>query len=433
MTLTTTTTDEDQARQLDEHDPMSTLRDQFHIPPASGGPFVEAAYMAGSSLGLQPRSAARALAAELETWAQFGVAGHEHPARPWMSYHELLRAPTARLTGALPAEVALMNSLTVNLHLLMVSFYRPTTERHAILIEDSAFNSDSYAVRSQAAFHGYDPDRAVIRLRPRPGEDTLRSEDVIDYLNREGHRVALVLLGGVNYYTGELLDIPAITLAAQAQGAVVGWDLAHAAGNVPLRLHDWNVDFAAWCSYKYLNGGPGGIAGAFVHERHLDDTSLPKFNGWWGTDPKTRFEMRPGFDHTASADSWQLSNTSIMAAAPVLASLRIFDDIGMEALRGRSVRLTNYLEALLDELCRDPRLTIITPREPAQRGAQISVRIKGLEAEKVRDALRYEHGVYTDDRKPDVIRFAPVPLYNTFHDCWRAAAGLADVISKHSQ
>ena len=270
-----------------------------------------------------------------------------------------------------------MNSLTVNLHLMMVSFYRPTPKRHAIVIEDSAFPSDSYAVRSQAALHGYDPDEAVIRLKAREGEYGLRSEDVVEFLRREGSRVALVLLGGVNYYSGEFLDIGSITRAGHEAGAVVGWDLAHAAGNVELRLHDWDVDWAAWCSYKYLNGGPGAIAGAFVHQRHLADRGLPKLAGWWSTDPSTRFLMKPTVDVVDTADSWQLSCTTVSSLAPVLASFEIFDSVGYAALRAKSARLTGFLEHLLDVVGVDRPFEVITPREPSRRGAQLSVRLTG--------------------------------------------------------
>ena len=321
-----------------------------------------------------------------------------------------------------------MNSLTVNLHLLMVSFYRPTPARHAIVIEDSAFPSDSYAARSQAALHGYDPDEAVIRLRPRPGEDTLRTADVLAFLETEGERVALLLLGGVNYLTGELLDIPAITAAGRRAGAVVGWDLAHAVGNVPLALSEWGVDWAAWCHYKYVNAGPGAVAGAFVHRRHLADRTLPKLQGWWSTNEATRFAMGPVVDPVDTADAWQVSNPPILAMAPVLASLRIFDEVGMVALRERSVRLTGYLEALLDGMVDGRPLRVLTPRDPARRGAQLSVRIGAGSAQGVCDRLRREHGVIADAREPDVIRLAPAPLYGTHHDAWRAANALVAVV-----
>ncbi|MDQ2747946.1 MAG: kynureninase [Actinomycetota bacterium] len=427
--MTTVALDERHAIALDAQDDLPTLREQFHVPPAPGGQHAEAAYFAGNSLGLQPKIIAERLAGELQDWARLGVEGHLEGNRPWVAYHELLREPAARLVGAQPSEVVVMNSLTVNLHLMMVSFYRPTAPRHAILIEDTAFPSDSYAVRSQAAFHGYDPDEAVIRLRPREGETSLRNEDVVAFLAAEGGRVALVLLGAVNYYSGELLDIETITRAGHAAGAVVGWDLAHAAGNVPAQLHDWGVDWAAWCSYKYLNSGPGSLAGAFVHERHLADRTLPKFAGWWSTEPRTRFRMGPVVEEVDSADSWQLSNPPIFAMAPVLASLEMFDAIGMTALRAKSIRLTGYLESVLDAAAVGPAAQIITPRDPERRGAQLSVRVSGIPAGTVTDRLRHEHGVFADARQPDVVRLAPAPMYTTFHDCWRAGTALAEALS----
>ncbi len=416
---------EQQARELDAADPLPARRAEFCVPPH--GP-DEAAYLAGNSLGLQPKALRARIGAELDDWARLGVEGHTHARRPWLPYHEQLRAPAARLVGARPEEVVAMNSLTVNLHLLMVSFYRPTPRRHAIVIEDSAFPSDSYAVRSQAAFRGYDPDEAVIRLAPRPGEAALRTGDIVGFLREHGERVALVLLGAVNYLTGELFDIDAITAAGRAAGAVVGWDLAHAAGNVPLRLHDCGADWAAWCSYKYLNAGPGSVAGAFVHERHLADRSLPRFAGWWSTDPRTRFEMAPAVTPVDTADSWQVSNPPILAMAPVLVSLEMFDQSGMPALRSRSVRLTGYLQSLLDEVCAVRPAEVITPRDPDRRGAQLSVRIDGRDVAPVTRRLRDDFGVFADARPPDVIRLAPTPMYNTFHDCWRAATALATVL-----
>jgi kynureninase len=416
---------ERQSLELDAADPLPARRAEFCVPPFGGG---EAAYLAGNSLGLQPKALRTRIGTELDDWARLGVEGHTQARHPWLPYHELLREPAARLVGARPEEVVVMNSLTVNLHLLMVSFYRPTPRRHAIVIEDSTFPSDSYAVRSQAAFHGFDPDEAVVRLTPRPGEAALRTADVVRYLRDHGERVALVLLGAVNYFTGELLDIDAITAAGQAAGAVVGWDLAHAAGNVPLRLHDSGADWAAWCSYKYLNAGPGSLAGAFVHERHIADRSLPKFAGWWSTDPRTRFQMAPTVTPVDTADSWQLSNPPILAMAPVLVSLEMFDQTGMHPLRAKSARLTGYLESLLDEVCATRVAEVITPRDPDRRGAQLSVRISDRDVGPVTERLRHEFGVFTDARRPDVIRLAPVPMYNTFHDCWRAATALAAVL-----
>ena len=421
---------ESRARDLDATDVEFSQRDRFLFPPASGGAYPDSAYLAGNSLGLQSRDVRARLDQELTEWHTWAVEGHTEAKRPWVSYHELLREPAATLVGALPAEVVSMNTLTVNLHLMMISFYRPTAERHAILIEDTTFPSDSYAVRSQARFHGFDPDTAVIRLTPRPGEHGLRSEDVVSFLQREGHRVALVLLGAVNYYSGEHLDIETITAAGHAAGAMVAWDLAHAAGNVPLRMHDWGVDWAAWCTYKYLNSGPGAIAGAFVHERHLADRSLPKLAGWWSTDPRTRFLMRPTVEPVDTADSWQLSNPPILAMAPVLASLEMFAEVGMDNLRRRSIRLTGYLESLLDGLIGDRPIKIITPRDPARRGAQLSVQLPGGSVKQITHRMRLEHGVIADAREPDVIRLAPAPLYVSYHDCWRAARALIGVVDR---
>jgi kynureninase len=401
---------EQAARRRDEADPGH--RELFHIPPATGGRYPEAAYLAGNSCGLQPKAARADLLADVDAWARLAVEGHLTGERPWLPYHELLTEPAARLVGALPAETVVMNSLTVNLHLLMVSFYRPAGRRTRIVVEDRAFPSDSYAVRSQARYHGLDPDRTVIR-----------TDHVLDYLRREGPAVALVLLGGVNYLTGELLDIERITAAGHAAGAVVGWDLAHAAGNVPLRMHEWGADFAAWCSYKYLNAGPGSLAAVFVHERHLGDPRLPRFEGWWSTDPETRFEMAPVSRPPATADAWQISNPPIFSMGPVRTSLEIFDKIGMTVLRERSLRLTGYLEGLLDE--RVPALPIVTPREPERRGCQLSLRVPG--AAEVAGRLRDEHGIIADAREPDILRLAPVPLYSSYHDCWRAATALAQL------
>ncbi|SEH01030.1 kynureninase [Nonomuraea solani] len=399
-------TSQDDARRRDREDPGH--RDLFLIPPAEGGAYPETAYLAGNSLGLQPRATRDELLADLDGWARLGVEGHLDADRPWLPYHALLTEPAARLVGALPQETVVMNSLTVNLHLLMVSFYRPGGGRTRILIEEHAFPSDSYAVRSQARFHGLDPDETVIR-----------TADPLADIERHGDRIALVLLGGVNYLTGELLDIPAITAAGHAAGATVGWDLAHAAGNIPLRLHEWGPDFAAWCSYKYLNSGPGALGGVFVHERHLD-TDRPRFEGWWSTEATTRFLMRPVATPPGTAEAWQISNPPIFAMGPVRTSLELFDQIGMERLRARSIRLTGYLESLLDEAGTGH----ISPRDPERRGCQLSVRVTGGAGDLAR-RLRVEHGVIADAREPDILRLTPVPLYSTYHDCWRAAQALA--------
>lgn len=418
--------DESEALQRDAADPGH--RDLFHIPLADGGPYPEAAYLAGNSLGLQPKSTRDELLAELAAWQQLGVEGHLEADRPWLPYHELLAEPAARLIGASPAETVMMNSLTVNLHLLMVTFYRPAGARTKIVIEDTAFPSDSYAVRSQARFHGLAPDETVVRLHPRPGEDCLRTDDVVAFLEREGGSIALVLLGGVNYLTGELMDIPAITAAGQAAGAIVGWDLAHAAGNVPLDLHEWGVDFAAWCTYKYLNAGPGAVAGAFIHERHLAAPGIQRFEGWWSTEAGTRFDMAPVSQPPMTADAWQVSNPPILAMSPVRTSLELFDKIGMASLRKRSEQLTGYLELLLDEITSTRQLTIITPRDRQRRGAQLSLRVGGGDVPGLAARMRHEHGVIADTRRPDIVRLAPAPLYSSYHDCWRAAEALASVV-----
>jgi kynureninase len=422
------TAPEDEARRLDAADPGH--RDLFYLPPAEGGRYAEVAYLAGNSLGLQPRAVRPELLEELDAWAALGVEGHLEAGRPWLPYHEFLTEPAARLVGARPAETVVMNSLTVNLHLLMVSFYRPRAERTRIVIEDTAFPSDSYAVRSQARFHGLDPDETVVRLRPRPGEDTLRTADVVEYLRAAGERIALVLLGGVNFLTGELMDIPAITAAGRAGGAIVGWDLAHAIGNVPLALHDWDVDFAAWCSYKYLNSGPGALAGVFIHERHLGDPDIPRFEGWWSTDPATRFQMGPVSRPPRTADAWQISNPPIFSMSPVRTSLEIFDKVGMPALRARSERLTGYLERLVDKVTASRPISVVTPREPHRRGCQLSLRIAVGRAGELSRRLRHEHGVIADAREPDILRLAPVPLYSSYHDCWRAAEALAATVGE---
>jgi kynureninase len=373
------------------------------------------------------------LTQELEDWARLGVEGHLHGRDPWLPYHEQFRAPLARLVGALPREVVAMNSLTTNLHLMMVSFYRPTRERYKIVIEDTAFPSDSYAVRSQAEFHGprvgFDASRAVVRLRPREGEATLRTMDVLEALDRDRDTIALVMLGGVNYLTGQLFEIPTITRCARERGMAVGWDLAHAAGNADLRLHDDGPDFAAWCSYKYLNSGPGSIAGAFVHERHLHaGAGLPRFAGWWGNDPKERFGMGPEFRPVESADAWQLSNPPIFALTPLRVSLGLFDRATIPALREKSRRLTGFLERLIDERnARSPKAVgVLTPRDHGQRGCQLSLVLPG-DARRAFAALQ-ARGVVCDFREPNVVRAAPVPLYSSFHDVWRFVAALDDAL-----
>jgi kynureninase len=415
---------ESSARARDEADP--SRRADFHIPPWPGASGREWAYFAGNSLGLQPRGATAAVAQELDVWATLAVEGWFEGSEPWLTAADGMRGSLARLVGADPEEVVAMNTLTVNLHLLMATFYRPAPERFRIVIEDAAFPSDSHAVATQAAHHGYDPAAAVVRLRARAGESSLRSGDIIAELERLRGSVALVLLGGVNYLTGELLDIPAVTAAGHEIGAVVGWDLAHAAGNVPLDLHAWDVDWAAWCHYKYVNAGPGGPAGAFVHERHGRETTLPRLGGWWGNDPATRFRMEPGFVPRPGAVGWQVSTPPVLAFAPLRASLALFDAVGMPALRERSVRLTGYLEELLSGIATEHRMQILTPGDPAARGCQLSLAVP--EARALSASLRSAYGVICDVREPDVVRFAPAPLYSSYLDCWRAAAALRELL-----
>ena len=415
---------ENSALARDAADP--SRRSEFRVPPWPGSAGGEWAYFAGNSLGLQPRTAAGAITEELDAWAERAVEGWFEGERPWLTSADDLRPALGRMVGASAEEVVAMNTLTINLHLLMSTFYRPTAERFRILIEDAAFPSDSHAVASQVRHHGFDPADAIVRLRPRDGEAALRTADVIAELGRIGGGVALVLLGGVNYLTGELFDIPEVTAAARAAGAVVGWDLAHAVGNVPLELSAWGVDWAAWCHYKYVNAGPGGPGGAFVHERHASDASLPRLAGWWGNDPVTRFRMEPAFVPRPGAVGWQVSTPPVLAFAPLRASLELFDASGMPALRERSLRLTGYLEALLDEVVAERRAQVLTPREPARRGCQLSLAVP--DAGVLAQRLRAEYGVICDVREPDVIRLAPTPLYSSYHDCWRAATALRELL-----
>jgi kynureninase len=397
-------------------DPLASYREHFHIPKTSNG--GDSVYLCGHSLGLQPKTARKYIEQEMKDWEQLGVEGHFHAQNPWMPYHELLTTSTARLVGAQPSEVVVMNSLTVNLHLLMASFYRPTRERNKIMIEANAFPSDRYAVASQIRFQGYDPENSLIELQPRPGEANIRTEDIETRIQTEGDEVALILFSGVNYYSGQAFDCARITTAGHARGCMVGFDMAHAAGNLALRLHDWDIDFAVWCSYKYLNAGPGAIGGCFVHERHAHNTSLPRFAGWWGHDKDSRFAMGPNFQAIGGAESWQLSNPSILSLAALRASMHIFDEAGIERLRAKSESLTGYLEYLLDQ-SRSDHFQIITPGDSAARGAQLSIRIK-TGGRSVCDRLA-NAGIVCDWREPDILRVAPVPLYNSFLDAYTFA------------
>ena len=389
---------------------LPSFRDEFLLPRHTDG--TPAVYLCGNSLGLQPRGVKEAMHQELEDWANYGVEGHFHAKNPWVSYHEPFRRPLAHVLGAKELEVAALGTLTNNLHLLMVSFYRPTKERFKIVIEAGAFPSDQYAVDSQARFHGFDPKDAIVEFKPRDGESTLRTEDVEEYLEKEGDQVALVLFGGVNYYTGQAFDIERITAATQRAGAVSGWDLAHAAGNLHLKLHEWGVDFATWCSYKYLNAGPGAASGIFVHEKHFD-AELPRFHGWWGHEPDTRFKMTREFKPARGADAWQLSNAPVFNMVALKVSLGLFEAATMPALRERSVALTS---ALLEALPQNDSYEVITPLNPRDRGSQLSFRVpKGRSLfEKLSAA-----GVICDWREPDVVRIALAPLYNDFDDVER--------------
>jgi kynureninase len=399
---------------MDAKDPLAKYRDKFYIPKGKNG--EDCIYLCGNSLGLQPKSVRSYIEQELKDWELLGVEAHFRARNPWMPYHEFLTEQTARLVGAKPLEVVVMNSLTVNLHLMMVSFYRPTPTRHKIVIETNAFPSDQYAIKSQIEFHGLHPETSLIELQPRSGETAIRTEDIEALIKKEGDSIALALLGGVNYANGQLFEMDRITRAGHDKGCIVGFDLAHAAGNVLLKLHDWNVDFAVWCTYKYLNAGPGGVAGCFVHERHANRPDLPRFAGWWGHDKKTRFLMGPDFHPIPGAEGWQLSNPPILPLAALRAAMDIFDEVGMEKLRAKSVLLTGYLEFLLDQYP-DKKFSIITPRDINQRGAQLSIRVK----ENGRALLEklIAEDIICDWREPDIIRVAPVPLYNTFLDVYR--------------
>jgi len=409
--------DEDFARRLDAEDPLRHFREKFHLPLGKDG--KPSIYFAGNSLGLMPKAARKVVEQELDDWAKRAVDAHHAADTPWYSYHETLREPTARLVGAQANEVICMNSLTVNLHLMMATFYRPTKSRFKILMEEPAFPSDTYAIKSQIVHHGLDPKDVLVLAGPRKGEFTIRQEDIEAALEKYGQQIAIVMIGGINFFSGQLFDIERITSLAQKRGCVVGFDLAHAIGNVPLALHDWNVDFAVWCSYKYLNAGPGAVAGAFVHERHAANQKLPRFAGWFGNDPNTRFRLHlePEFIPVPSADGWQISNPPIFSMAPLRTSLAIFDEAGgMEALRAKSIKLTGYLQFLL-ESAGHSKLTVITPRETNERGCQLSILVH--EHPKELFGKLQAAGVKCDFREPNVIRVAPAPLYNTFHDVWR--------------
>lgn len=409
----------EKARQFDQEDPLKKWRDSFYFPQKDGKELI---YFCGNSLGLQPKTVESFIKQELTDWKNHGVEGHFEGKNAWYYYHHFLEKTSAKIVGAKESEVVVMNSLTVNLHLLLISFYRPKGKRKKIIIESPAFPSDQYAVDSHANLHGYHADDVVIELFPREGEETLRTEDILKKIAETGDELALVMLGGVNYYTGQFFDLENISKAAHAVGAMAGFDLAHAAGNVPLQLHDWEVDFAVWCSYKYLNSGPGGTSGAFVHERHGNNPELNRLAGWWGNDEKTRFQMPRKFIPQEGAAGWQVSNAQVLPMAAHMASLEIFEEAGLDKLREKSLKLTGFLESIIESIndsAGHEAFRIITPKNPAERGCQLSILAK-KDGKKTFEALTAD-GIVADWREPNVIRIAPVPLYNKFEEAFRFA------------
>jgi len=401
------------AQKLDADDTLKKYREEFHFPKVNGKPVI---YFTGNSLGLQPKRTQKYVDAVMVDWKELAVEGHFHSERPWWDYHEHLAAPLAKVVGAKTDEVSVMNTLTVNLHLLMVTFYRPTAKRYKILCEEKAFPSDQYMLQSQVRHHGLKPQEAIVEVKKRDGEHYWRTEDVIAKIEEIGDELALVLIGGVNYYNGQVFDMEAITKVGKSVGASVGWDLAHAAGNIELQLHDWDADFAAWCSYKYMNSGPGNASGIFIHERHLNKKEIPRFEGWWGTKKDTRFLMKPEFEPMENADAWQLSNPPVLALAPYLASLEMFEEVGMDVLIAKRKKIVAYLEFILREIDKETEgnFEIITP---ADRGCQLSVFLHG-HGKSLFNFLM-DNGVITDWREPNVIRLAPAPFYSSFEDMYR--------------
>ena len=412
------------AKDMDAADPLATFRSEFHFPISEGR---KSTYLCGNSLGLMPKRTVSLLQEELQDWAKLGVEGHFAGVRPWVNYHENLTHSTARLVGATPEEVVCMNSLTVNLHLMLVSFYRPTQERFKILIEKPAFPSDRYALESQIRCHGLDPQETLLELGPRDGESIIRQEDIDQTLELHGPAIALVLFPGVQYYSGQVFDMAALCDKARSKGCAVGLDLAHAVGNIPLQLHDWGCDFAVWCSYKYLNAGPGAVGGCFVHQRH-HTAELNRFAGWWGHNKETRFQMGPNFDPIAGAEGWQLSNSSVLSMTPLIASMELFEQADLHRLRSKSIVLTGYLEFLLRDSLSDA-IEILTPMDPAQRGCQLSVCLLNGKGKDVFNALQKAH-VICDWREPNVIRLSPAPIYNSFADVHTAVTTLKQILGK---
>ncbi len=415
------------AQQQDQIDPLAQYRDKFHHPVIAG---QQVLYFTGNSLGLQPKTAKEYVNKELDEWAKWGVEGHFHAENPWVSYHEILTPASAHIVGANESEVVCMNSLTTNLHLLFVSFYQPTAKRFKIISEAKMFPSDRYLLETQVRHHGFDPDEAIIEVAPREGEHLIREEDIIATIEANADEVALVFFGGVNYFTGQLFDMKKLTDAAHKVGALAGFDLAHAAGNVPLQLHDWNVDFAAWCTYKYINSSAGNVAGIFVHDRHGDNTEINRFGGWWGHNKERRFLMENHFEPMTGAEGWQISNAPVMGMSVLKASLDIFLEVGMDKLRAKSLLLTGYLEFIFNDIVsQQPHIDIeiITPTEADKRGCQLSIKLIGTD--KAFFKALTESGVIADFREPDVIRLAPAPLYNSFEDVYRFGEKLKALLS----
>jgi kynureninase len=418
------------AQQLDAKDKLAKYRDEFIFPHVNGKQVI---YFTGNSLGLQPKRTKAYVDEVMDDWGKLAVEGHFYAEKPWWDYHERFAAPLSKIVGALPSEVTVMNTLTVNLHLLMVTFYRPTAKRYKIICEEKAFPSDQYMLKSQVKFHGFEPDDAIVEIKRREGEHNIRLEDVLAKIKEVGDELALLLIGGVNYYTGQVFDMKTITKAGQDAGAYVGWDLAHAAGNIKLELHEWNVDFAAWCSYKYMNSGPGNASGAFVHEMHHNDMDLHRFAGWWGHNKERRFLMEPMFDPVRGANGWQVSNLPILSMAPYLASVEMFDEVGMPALIAKRDAITAYLEFILHEIDKevDSTFEIITPSNPEERACQLSVFLHG----EGRSLFEYlmKNGVIVDWREPNVIRLAPVPFYCSFEDMYEFGQILKQGILSHKK
>lgn len=415
------------AQSLDAQDELRKYRDEFHFPHVNGKQVI---YFTGNSLGLQPKRTKTYVDEVMNDWANLAVEGHFYSDKPWWDYQERFAVPLSEIVGAKPTEVGVMNTLTVNLHLLMVSFYNPTPNKYKIICEEKAFPSDQYMFQSQVKFHGFDPKDAIVEIKRREGEANIRLEDVLAKIDEVGNELALVLIGGVNYYTGQVFDMKTITAAGQKQGAYVGWDLAHAAGNIKLNLHDWNVDFAAWCSYKYMNSGPGNASGFFVHEKHHNDKELKRFAGWYGHNKERRFKMEPDFDPVHGADGWQISNLPILSLAPYLASVEMFAEVGMDKLITKRNLITSYLEFILHEIDNELEgadFEILTPSNQEERGCQLSVYLHG-QGRELFDRLM-KNGVITDWREPNVIRLAPAPFYCSFEDMYEFGQILKELIS----